>query len=373
MLRCLLILAAIFAGGCGVVEVPAGVSGAALAFNMPVEGAGLDRTAWQGQTTHFSDRPLVEEIAGKVGHHAATIASFADGELLAAWYSYAGPHELDGSAIYTARRGAGAATWDAPRLHLDRPGGDGNPVLFAEGDAVWLFSAAVPFGWSTARIEVQQSTDRGLTWTQPVVIPGPLGSNVRCAPIRLNDGCLLLPAYDDLWLRPLFFAQQAGGNWTLLPVVWPPQPGSGAIQPTLVQLESGRLLCVMRNTGRGPLWVMASDDAGASWTAPSDGGFANPDSAAGIYRLAGNRLVLVLNDDPQSRNRLTIAMSMDDGRTWPFRRVISEGDDERSYPSLAQSPDGTLHIVYTEGRARIRHVELNEAWIAAEAGEPASE
>lgn len=354
--------------GCGAWEQPAGVSGAALAFNEPVDSEAADRSPWQGVAAYVHQSIVVEHIDGKVGHHASTLAAFADGELLAAWYSYAGPQELDGSAIYLARRPAGASTWGEPLLHLDRSGGDGNPVLYAEGDSVWLFSAAVPFGWSTARIEVQRSNDRGLTWTAPRAICGPPGANVRFAPVRLADGRLLLPAYDDLWLRPLFFASADDETWDLQPTFAPQQSGHRAIQPSAVQLDGGRILSVMRNTEGGFLWVTASDDAGQSWTPARDAGFDNPDSAAALFRLASGRLLLALNDDAAERDVLSVVLSPDEGRTWPFRRILSAGTpaSERSYPFVVQSPDGLIHIAFTEGRERIRHVELNESWMAAD-------
>ena len=47
----------------------------------------------------FSNQPIFDEIAGKTGSHAAAITALPDRELLAAWYSYSGPGELDGSAF----------------------------------------------------------------------------------------------------------------------------------------------------------------------------------------------------------------------------------------------------------------------------------
>lgn len=310
----------------------------------------------------FSETAIFDAIPGKIGHHAATIAAFSDGELLAAWYSYAGPHELDGSAIYTARRAAGADAWQTPRLHIDRPAGDGNPVLYAEGDAVWLFQAAVPFGWSTAHIEVRRSEDRGQTWVPPSVLDGPLGANTRYPPVRLNDGRLLLPAYDDLWARTLFYISADGDEWQLQPII---DNGSESrpIQPSVVQLDSGRLLAVMRNTGGEWLWVTASDDLGRTWSRPADSGFANPGSAAALAKLASGHLILVFNDHPTERTHLTVALSEDHGVTWPWRRVLAGDDESRSYPSITQSPDGLIHILYSLSRRSIRHVTIDEPWI----------
>jgi predicted neuraminidase len=315
----------------------------------------------------FTEAALFDAIPGMIGHHAATITAFPDGELLAAWYSYTGPHELDGSAIYMARRPAGDDAWQPPQLHIDRPAGDGNPVLYSQGDDVWLFQAVIPFGWSTAHIEMQRSEDRGGTWTPPVVIDGPLGANTRYPPVRLNDGRLLLPAYDDLWQRTLFYISTDGVGWQLQPII---DNGSDnrPIQPSVVQLAGGRLLAVMRNTGGQWLWVTASDDLGQTWSRPTDSGFANPGSAAALAKLATGHLILVFNDHPTQRSNLTVAMSEDDGLTWPWRRLLAADDESRSYPSIVQSPDGRVHILYSLSRRSIQHVTVDEPWIMGAGG-----
>jgi predicted neuraminidase len=94
----------------------------------------------------FQTQLVFDSIDGRIGSHAPTITAMPDGELLAAWYSYKGPGELDDSAIYVARRPAGQNAWSAPQIHLDRSEPEGNPVLYSEGEAVWMFSAVAPFG-----------------------------------------------------------------------------------------------------------------------------------------------------------------------------------------------------------------------------------
>jgi predicted neuraminidase len=121
----------------------------------------------------------------------------------------------------------------------------------------------------------------------------------------------------------------------------------------------------MRNTGGGWLWVSASDDDGQSWTLPVNAGFANPASPAALLRLESGNLVLVFNDSPTERRPLSIAISPDEGLTWPHRRVIAGGETTYAYPSVVQTVDGLIHIVYSYGRDHIRHIELNEAWIVA--------
>lgn len=322
---------------------------------------GFERITVSGEPI-FRVGSVFDEIPGRVGHHAASIIAFPDGALLAAWYSYTGPGELDGSAIYMARRAKGRGNWEAPRLHIDRVVSDGNPVLYGEGDSVWLFQAVVPFGWSTSRIEMQRSSDRGRTWTSPESIPGPIGSNVRYPPLRLMDGSLLLPAYDDLLQRALFFSSQNGRQWALASVVVGGL-SERPIQPSMVQLDDCRLLSVMRNSGGDWLWVAGSGDGGQSWSRPRDSGFPNPGSPAALLKLASGKLILVYNASRTERSPLCVAVSADDGRTWPHRRVLVEGEERYSYPSATQSSDGLVHIVYSLARRSIQHVTINEAWI----------
>ena len=333
-----------------------------LTFNTP--GAGPAVVTVSGGAVH-QEEAIFEPtagIAGKIGHHAATITAFSDGELLAAWYSYAGPGELDGSAIYMSRRRIGATAWDEPQLHIDRAIGDGNPVLYSEGDDVWFFQAVVPGGWSTSHIETQRSGDRGMTWTEPRTIDGPLGANVKYPPLRMVDGHLLLPAYDDLLSRSLFFVSPDGDNWTLRSAVYT-EPPHEDIQPSVVKLGSNRLLTIMRNKGQEWLWVMASDDNGGSWSQPQNSGFPNPGSAAAMLRLANGHLLLVYNDSPTERRPLSAAISADDGATWTAARIVANGDSTYSYPAVVQTADGLVHLLYSLGRESIQHVTMNEAWI----------
>ena len=259
-----------------------------------------------------------------------------------------------------ARKAPGNQIWSVPELFVDRRQADGNPVLYSEGNHVWLFQAVVPYGWSTAHIEFQQSEDRGKTWTEAKVLNGELGSNTKYPPIRLADGTLLLPAYDDLWGRSLFFASKDGTDWEFRSAV---ASNPGNIQPSVVELSSGRLLAVMRNKEPGYLWTMASDTLGHSWSKPQNANFPNPGSAAQILRLSSGNLVLIFNDSETARRPLSIAISADEGKTWPHKKILIDGDAGYSYPSAVQSSDGLIHIVYSLARERIRHITINEAWI----------
>ena len=325
-----------------------------------------DAATTAGDQAVFRSEPVFDSISDKIGSHAPTLTVLPDGELLAAWYSYDGPHELDGSAIYMARRPADSEQWEPAALHVDRTEGDGNPVLYSEGDDVWLFQAVVPLGWSTSRVEVQKSADRGYTWTAARSLGGTLGTNVRYAPVRTDAGTLLLPAYDDLLQRSLFYTSDDGDDWTLTAVL--ADPPHALIQPSVARLESGRLLAAMRSTS-GWLAVSASDNDGANWSPPQDSGFANPGSPAALLRLDDGNLVLILNEDDAARTPLSIRLSTDEGLTWSAARSLVSGEGEYAYPAAVQTADGHIHVLYSHDRERIQHIELNEAWIVAGAGD----
>jgi len=352
------VLLPIFFAGCGCIDDSA-TSDLKLLFNVNADG----RAVTADEEPVFVEQSIFDRIPDKVGHHAGTIASLPDGELLAAWYSYLGPDELNGASIYMARRPAGQDQWSPPVQITNRPEPCGNPVLYAEGDRVWLFHAVVPLlGWSLGHIELEESADRGNTWSSPLVISDLFGSNVRYPPLRTNDGGLLLPAYDDLVRRALFFYSADGQTWFCRSALSTGHPYS-CIQPSLARCHDGMILATMRNTGKGDLWVTASDDEGWSWSPPMAGGFPNPDSAAQIVRLANGHLLLLYNNDFEHRIRLTAALSADDGFSWPARRILADGAGTYSYPSATQTPDGRIHVVYSMNRQAIRHVIVNESWI----------
>ena len=344
--------------GCAWLVSTAFDADASLDFN-----AGRAAPAAPSEAPLFLQRPIFAAIDGKAGSHAPTLVALDSGELLAAWYSYGGPHELDGAEIFTARLTPGAENWSDPWRVVRAPPDVGNPVLAVVDGRLALFHAVVPGGWSAARVAQRESTDGGRTWSAPRDIALEPGSNVRSPPVPVQGGWVL-PAYDDLFLRSMFLFSKDGRTWQPRSAIALASPHE-AIQPSLAPLSDGRLLAVMRNVGGGFLWAAASNDDGRTWTRPIDAGFPNPASPAALLRLASGRLALVFNDSDSERRPLSIALSPDDGLTWTHPVALIDGDGSYAYPSLIQTSDGLLHVAYSHDRAFIGHITLNEAWVAA--------
>ena len=93
------------------------------------------------------------------------------------------------------------------------------------------------------------------------------------------DGRLLTTMYlrfqgDDIYTTVLFASEDEGRTWRYLSTVAGPEVPNvqhGPCEPSLAQLETGELMCVMR-VGSGPEWNLAraySKDGGESWS-PAD-------------------------------------------------------------------------------------------------------
>jgi predicted neuraminidase len=60
---------------------------------------------------------------------------------------------------------------------------------------------------------------------------------------------------------------------------------------------------------------------------------------------------------------LSITRSIDGGKTWSAHLAFESNPGEYSYPSVLQTDDGLIHVVYTYRRYSIKHVEFDENWL----------
>src|SRR5690606_21408672 len=78
--------------------------------------------------------------------------------------------------------------------------------------------------------------------------------------------------------------------------------------------------------------------------------FPNPGSSVSACALSGGKWVLVYNDAEHGRHNLAIALSEDEGKTWPYKTMIEQSDDETEsfgYPTIMEGSDGDIHLSYS--------------------------
>ncbi len=305
----------------------------------------------------------------------------------------------------------GGQTWSAAQ-HLahrgeriltnptNRPGGAqeqtvNNPVAIVDGQA-----GAVQFLYCVnyARCFSLQSTDDGLTWSNPVEITATFEAFrkehdwqvIATGPghgIPLRSGRLVVP----IWLAygkagahipsaaGTIYSDDHGQSWQAGELCLPNEEPFGVPNETaLAELSDGRTLLVSRNVSQPNRKLLTTSPDGAThWTRPTfHQQLWEPVCMASLLAVPAQPSTLIfaapntVAAQPTGRGRrenLSLKLSRDDGLTWPLTRTLEAGPS--AYSDLAALPDGTLLCLYEAGRdLRLAHFNLEwlesppEAW-----------
>jgi len=318
----------------------------------------------------YSSELIFESIPGYPAHHCSSITEAPNGDLLVSWYG--GSYESsDDQVLFLARRKKGARTWSKPQIIVTSPGKPpGNAILFTDKRSrVWLvwgrMDGTQPMsrgtGWDACQLFYRTSADSGVTWSSDKPFyHDSLGWLPRNLPIFLSDGTLVVPISDErnghgVDLSFFLATKDNGATWTQSGIM------RGGEQPTFIERSDGTLLAYLRV--RPNIKAAESHDGGKTWSEPTPIEFKNPDAGISMRRLKNGHVLLVFNNQDRSRSPLHIARSLDEGRTWSKPLELESNPGEYSYPSVLQTSDGKIHIIYTFRRYSIKHVELNEGWL----------
>ena len=186
---------------------------------------------------------------------------------------------------------------------------------------------------------------------------------------------ILLPLYSDgLNLSLIAITTDFGETWSFSE----PILGGGAIQPTLALQKDGTITMLMRDNGPAPKRLMKSTsrDEGLTWSSVVDTDIPNPGTAADVVVLKSGNWALVLNDLEEGRHKLSVWLSTDEGKSWPYRKTIVDGKPGGAirghYPAIIQGTDERIHLSYTNQVAdpggsgelkNIVHAVFSESWL----------
>lgn len=303
--------------------------------------------------------------------HASTIVETKHG-LVAAWF--AGTHEgASDVAIWSSR--LVNSKWTSPVEIANGIQANGerfacwNPVLFTgrNGDLILFYKVGIgPQRWWGMKME---SRDGGLTWQKSSRLPDGILGPIKNKPIRLSNGTIISPASTESfeekskWRVHFELSFDEGRNWkTVEPPAGPDGSHVDAIQPSILKYADGRLQAVGR-TRAGYVFQTWSRDEGRTWTPLERTALPNPNSGTDAITLKDGRQIIVYNHTSQGRTPLNVSFS-NDGQIWKAGLVIENDQGEFSYPSVIQTRDGRVHIVYTWNRKRIKHVVIDPMKIA---------
>ncbi len=360
-----------------------------------------------------------------VQNHAANLMPLPNGDIGCVWFGGSQEGKSDIS-IYFSRLPAGQSCWtDAVKLSDDDARSEQNPILFPAPDGkLWLLYTAQKSGnQDTSIIRCRISEDNGVTWGAIGVLFDKAGTFVRQPVVVLDNGDWLVPVFycrtqpGEKWvgnddISAVRISSDQGRSWSEVEV-----PNSvGCVHMNIEKLADGSLLAMYRSRWADHIYASRSTDNGRSWSEPAPIELPNNNSSIQFARLANGHLALVFNDSSAAqaterrtslydeiededeavspavepapvaaqrsafwgapRAPMTLAISEDGGKTWPFKRNLEVGDGycmtnnselqlnrEYSYPSIKQTPDGVIHVAYTFFRQKIHYVQLREAWV----------
>jgi predicted neuraminidase len=182
---------------------------------------------------------------------------------------------------------------------------------------------------------------------------------VRAKPITLADGSLLAPTSVEsyqAWTAYVDRSTDGGKTWRRsTPIAVPGKP-FGLIQPTLIETAPGHVMALCRSRGIGFICRADSTDGGVTWSPAQPTTLANPNSGIDAVRTTTGDIYLIYNPTKLRRTPLNLDRSRDGGQTWETVQVLEEDAGEFSYPAIILTSDGSLQMVYTWNRQKIRHV-----------------
>lgn len=332
------------------------------------------------------ERVIGDEFPGKY-KHPASITELDNGDLYLAYYGGDGEYE-DNSKVWAMRKPVGAEKWLTPEVIADTPFlAEGNPVVWQAPDGIVWLTFVQRYGdtWSDSRIHAKISRDGAKTWSDSFVVAFEKGMMVRAKPIVLNDGNYLFPVYHETGND----RELVGADTTSLFLRYDPKKHTftesnrihsriGNLQPSVAQIDDNYLIAYSRRAGgyepREDAWLVRSEsrDGGRTWREGTESKFPNPNAATDFMKLQSGHLLLVYNDSKNEREKLTVAISTDNDKTYKYKKVISNASMDLAYPYVIQGKDGVIHLIYTDFRTTIYHASFTEAAISKKLANPGS-
>ncbi len=311
---------------------------------------------------------------GSVGYRIPAIITLSDGSLLVTTDKRKHndldlPEDID---IIAQRSTDGGLTWSDPVMVVEGKGfnkgyGDAALVETISGDVLCAFSGGTGIWPSTLedpqRNYISRSRDGGVTWSDPVECTfrlwGPDADNPECRTshsaffasgrgLRLEKGkhagrVMFVAAVHSLKANRfdnyVYYSDDEGVTWKVSKRAF-----IGGDEAKVVELPDGKVLLSVRRSGeRG---YNLSEDGGETWSEQGTWKDICVNACDGDIIPLGDSLLLHSVPNSMERRNVSIFVSRDNGRTWPYSKSICAY--ESVYSSMTVLPDGTLGVYFEE-------------------------
>jgi formylglycine-generating enzyme required for sulfatase activity len=319
-------------------------------------------------------------------NHGPGVVACPNGDLLAAWFSTVteGNREMVQAG---SRLRWGAEKWEPASLFWDGPDrNDTGAGLWFDGkDTIYHF-AGVSFAAASRRILIMRtSTNSGATWSPArIILPEyTRGQSPSGSIFRMRDGAIAMTV--DLRGSALWLSRDEGLTWNN------PGGATDGIHGGIAQLADGRLIAFGRGhdiDGRMP--KSTSTNLGRTWhysasEFPPIGGqqrlvLLKLKEGPLFFASYANEGIEIIDADGKRRKvrGLYTALSTDNGKTWPHKRLVTDDGpprpvestagglftmsgrnaEYRGYMTTCQSADGLIHLLSSR-----EHYAFNLKWL----------
>lgn len=308
--------------------------------------------------------------------HSATLVETPAG-LVAAWFG--GTREGNPDVeIWTSRLVNNK--WTAPVSVADGRINDTvrkatyNPVLFQIPGGDLLLFYKIGNRVADWKGFLKRSKDNGLTWSKREPLQDGFLGPIKNKPEVVGNKIIAPSSTEGSpgWRVHFEVSDDKGETWRK---VGPINSGTDytIIQPSILKHKDGKLQILARSKQRA-LITSWSADGGETWSKVEPSGLPNNNSGTDAVTLQNGRHLLVYNhvrphdslkNGKGARTPLNVAIS-NDGKKWFAVAILEDSPiSQYSYPSVIQSRDGMVHVVYTWRRQKIKYVKIDPSKLVA--------
>ncbi|MCQ2153488.1 MAG: GDSL-type esterase/lipase family protein [Bacteroidales bacterium] len=315
---------------------------------------------------------------GSAGYRIPAIVSLPDGSLLTTadkrkYNDLDLPEDID---VIAQRSTDGGRTWSDPVTIAEGKGydkgfGDAALALTGSGDVLCAYNGGAGT-WASSlenpmRNYIVRSTDGGVSWGEPLdcteALWGPKAANRECRNhhsaffasgngLRITGGeyagrIIFVAAVHTKHLDNRFdnyavYSDDDGLTWKVSSLAF-----KGGDEAKVAELPDGRMLMSVRQHGRRGYNV--SDDGGATWGKQDSWKDMVVTACDGDLLRVGDSLLLQSVPNDMTRRNVSVFVSRDGGRTWPYVKSLCRY--ESVYSSLTLQNDGTIGAYIEENPA----------------------